>query len=164
MRFVTRDGADKFARLVLVAPTGPRMLAGKGNPQGVLAEALPTVLGQLAGDLFGWVDANAGSFAPCASKRTLDWLGAMVLDTSRRIVVDFQRMIAEPDLTEDAAALKSPVTIVHGDSGKSAPMDLTGRRYAELIPNAELLVYESVAHGIGVTHATRLADEIARLT
>ena len=164
MRFVARHGADKLARLVLVAPTGPRMLAGEGTPHGVPAEALATVLGQLANDLSGWIDTNAEPFAPSASKRILDWLGAMVLDTSRRMVVDFQRVIAEADLTADATALKLPVTMIHGDSDASAPLDLTSRRYAELIPDAKLLVYEGVAHGVMVTHATRLADEIVRLT
>lgn len=55
------------------------------------------------------------------------------------------------------------MTIVHGDRDVSAPLDLTGRRYAELIPGATLVVYEGVAHGVMVTHARRLADEIARL-
>jgi non-heme chloroperoxidase len=59
--------------------------------------------------------------------------------------------------------LKLPVTIVHGDCDASAPLELTSRRYAELIPDAELHIYEGVAHGVMVTHATRLADEIARL-
>lgn len=162
IRFVTRHGADRLACVVLVGAVGPRMLAGAGNPGGVPAEALAMVLGQLAGDLAGWVDANAEPFAPGASRRTQDWLGAMVLDTSRRMVVDLQRVIAEADLTAEAAALKLPVMIVHGDRDVSAPLELTGRRYAELIPGAELVVCEGVAHGVMVMHAQRLADEIAR--
>ena len=121
------------------------------------------VLDQIAGDLPGWIDANAEPFAPGAVRRAQDWLGAMVLDTSRRIAVDFQREIVQADLTAEAAALDLPVTVIHGDRDVSAPLDLTGRRYAELIPGANLLVYEGVAHGIMVTHAHRLAGDIARL-
>lgn len=164
IRYVTRHGVDRLACIVLVGATGPRMLAGDGNPSGVPEEALAIVLGQLTGDLASWVDVNAEPFAPGTSRRTLDWLGAMVLDTSRRMVVDFQRVIAEADLTAEAGALKLPVTIVHGDRDASAPLDLTGRRYAELIPDATLVVYDGVAHGVMVTHAARLANEIARLT
>lgn len=163
IRHVTRHGADRLARLVLVGAVGPRMLAGEGNSHGVPAESLAAVLDQLAFDLPTWIDANAEPFAPGASRRVQDWLGTMVMDTSRRTVVDLQRVIAEADLTAEAAALRLPVTIIHGDRDASAPLDLTGRRYAALIPGAELVVYEGVAHGVMVTHATRLAGEIVRL-
>ena len=116
----------------------------------------------LACDLAASVDASAEPFAPGATRRTQDWLGAMVLDTSRRMAVDFQRVIAEADLTAEAAATRLPVTIVHGDRDASAPPDLTGRRYAEMISGAALVIYEGMAHGVLVTHAQRLADEIAR--
>jgi len=45
----------------------------------------------------------------------------MILDTSRRIALDFQRLIAEVDLTAEASALDLPVTIIHGDRDVSAP-------------------------------------------
>lgn len=105
IRYVTRHGADRLSRIVLVGATGPRMLAGEGNPHGVPEEVLTMVLGQLAGDLAGWTCANAEPFAPGTSRRIQDWLGAMVLDTSRRMVVDVQRVIAETDLTAEVAAL-----------------------------------------------------------
>ena len=163
IRYVTRHGRDRLARIVLVGAMGPRMLAGEGHPDGLPREALAMVLDQIAGDLPGWIDANAEPFAPGAVRRTQDWLGAMVLDTSRRIAVDLQREIVQADLTAEAAALDLPVTVIHGDRDVSAPLDLTGRRYAEMIPGANLLVYEGVAHGIMVTHAHRLAGDIARL-
>jgi non-heme chloroperoxidase len=91
----------------------------------------------------------------------IDWLGAMVLDTSRRMIIDFQREIATTDLTADATSLTIPVTIIHGDRDASAPIDLTARRYAQIIPDAEFCLYEGVAHGVMVTHADRLATDIA---
>lgn len=163
LRYVTRHGTGRLARLVLVGAVGPRMLAGEGNPDGLPRERFERVIDQLAGDLSGWIDVNAEPFAPGASRRVQDWLGAMVLDASRRMVVDFQRVIAEADLTTEAAALRLPATIIHGDLDVSAPLALTGRRYAELIPDAELVVYEGVTHGVMVTHAQRLAEEIVRV-
>ena len=74
-----------------------------------------------------------------------------------------QRLAAEADLTAEAAALVLPVTIVHGDRDASAPLELTGRRYATIVPGARLIVYEGVAHAIMVTHAARLAGEILRV-
>ncbi|MEA2778830.1 MAG: hypothetical protein QOK29_374 [Rhodospirillaceae bacterium] len=162
IRYVTRHGASRLRRIVFVGATAPCMIAGPLNPDGLPREAVAAVMNQLAHDLSGWIDANAEPFAPGASRRMLDWLGAMVLGTSRRIMLDFQRIIAEVDLRAEAAALDLPVTIIHGDRDVSAPLALTARRYAELIPRAELLVYEGVAHGIMVTNAERLAGDIAQ--
>ena len=89
-------------------------------------------------------------------------MAAMVLDCSRRAVVVFQRTIASADLTAEAATLDLPVTIIHGDRDASAPLDVSGRLYAAIIPDAELVIYEGVAHGIMVTDAARLTTDIAR--
>lgn len=163
IRYVTRHGPGRLARMVLVGLVGPRMLTDERSSDRASTDALETVLDQLAGDLPGWIDVNAEPFAPGTSRRTQDWLGAMVLEASRRMVVDFQRVIAEADLRAEAAALRLPVTVVHGDLDVSAPLDLTGRRYAGLIPAAELVVYQGAAHGLMVTHAQRLAREILRV-
>ena len=102
-------------------------------------------------------------FAPGASRNVLDGLLAMILNGSRRMLLDLQRAIVEADFRAEAAALRLPVTLIHGDRDASAPLDLTGRRYAALIPGAELVVYEGVAHGVMVTHPHRLAADIARV-
>jgi non-heme chloroperoxidase len=162
IRYATRHGASRLRRIVFVGATGPCMLAGPDNPDGLPRDGVATVMHQLAHDLAGWIDLNAEPFAPGAPRRTLDWLGSMVLGTSRRITLDFQQVIAEADLRAEATTLDLPVTIIHGDRDVSAPLALTGRRYAELIPKAELLVYEGVAHGIMVTHAEQLALDIVR--
>lgn len=162
IRYVARHGSHRLKRIILVGATGPRMMAGPGNEMGVTPAMLEAGLSQLATDLPGWIDENAKPFAPGASDRVIQWLSDMVTSTSRRSILDFQRAIVETDLTAEASALDLPVTIIHGDLDVSAPIDLTACRYAEIVPDAELLVYEGVAHGVMVTHAARLADDIGR--
>ena len=161
IRYVIRYGADRLRRLVLVGATGPKMMAIDDEPFGATAAVADTLRQQLSTDLAGWIDANVEPFAPGLNPRLQDWMGAMALDCSRRITVDFQQAIIAADFRQEAAALRLPVTIIHGDKDVSAPIDLTGRRYAALIPDAELLVYDGAAHGLPVTHAQRLAADIA---
>jgi len=161
IRYLTRHGADRVSRLIMVGAAGPCMIAADDNPYGLPAEAVDALLGQLARDLPAWIDANAWPFAPTAHARTIDWLAEMVLDTPRRMIIDFQRAIAQADLREEAAAIRIPVTLVHGTLDASAPIAITAERYAALIGDAELLVYEDAAHGVMITHAARLANDIA---
>ena len=161
IRYVTRHGARRLRRIVFVGATGPKMMATADDPLGATAAMAAALQKQLSNDLAGWIDENVGPFAPGVSARMADWMGAMALDCSRRIAVDFQRVILAADLREEAASLPVPVTLVHGDQDVSAPIELTARRYAALIPDAELLIYEGAAHGLLVTHAQRLAADIA---
>lgn len=158
IRYLARHGRARVSRLILVGATGPRVI----GEAGVTAESVDLLCAQLATDLSGWIDANIDPFAPGAPPRVKDWMSGMVLDCSRRAIVEFQRTIAATDLTADAAALDLPVTIIHGDRDASAPLDVSGRRYAATIPDAELVVYEGTAHGVMVTDAHRLAADITR--
>jgi non-heme chloroperoxidase len=161
VRYISRHGEGRVARLILAGPSGPCLLPRPDNPWCLPSEAVDQLTRRLAEDLEAWADENAEPFAPGASRRTYDWLAGMVLGTSRRIAVDLFRANAEADMRAEYAALRLPVTIIHGDNDASAPIDLTGRRIEAITPGAELLVYEGAAHGLMLTHAARMAEDIA---
>ena len=58
--------------------------------------------------------------------------------------------------------MKVPMTVIHGELDVSAPLDLCARRIAAMVPAAKLLVYKDAAHGLMLTHAARLAQDIAQ--
>ncbi|WP_296018770.1 alpha/beta hydrolase [uncultured Agrobacterium sp.] len=158
IRYLSRYNDNRIKRLILVGATGPKII-GVG---GVTLETMDSLCGELSSNLSGWIDANLELFAPGAPTRVKDWMGLMAMDCSRRALIEFQRTIALCDLSSEAGDLKLPVTIIHGDRDVSAPLESSGRVYAATIPGAELVVYEGVAHGIMVTHASKLADDIRR--
>ena len=161
IRYISRFGSERISQLILVGASGPCLMRSDGNPDGVPPEALAELTRQTAQNISNWIDENAEPFAPGASRRTLDWLGAMVLGCSRRIIVDFNRAIAEADFRAEVGALALPVTVIHGDRDVSAPLELTGRQCVALSRGAELVVYEGGAHGLMLTHGQRLAEDIA---
>ena len=160
IRYLTRHGAARVCRAVLVSATGPRMIAAGADELGIPPELVEPAIARIANDLPGWIGENITPFAPEANAETMRWLASMTRDASRRAIVDFQRTILTSDFTAEAQALGIPVTLIHGDQDLSAPIDLTARRYADLIPQATLTIYEGVAHGVIVTHAQRLAADI----
>lgn len=157
IRYLTRHSHARVNRLILVGATGPRVVGAAG----VTLEMIDALCDQLTTDLCGWIDTNVEPFAPGTPARINDWLADMVLDCSRRALVGFQRTIATTDLTQEVLQLQLPVTIIHGDRDASAPLETSGRVYAEAIKAAELIVYEGVAHGVMVSDAKRLAADIA---
>lgn len=160
LRYLGRHGSSRIERLFLVGAAGPKMISTEKGMPGIPAAAVEAVIAQLHDDLPAWMEENAPPFAPQSNARAINWLAGMVLDASRRILIDYQRVIAETDLTEEARAVRIPVTLIHGDRDASCPLELTAHRYADIIPGAELLVYEGAAHGLMITHGSRLAADI----
>jgi pimeloyl-ACP methyl ester carboxylesterase len=161
LRMITRHGASRIGRLVLVGATLPAPMASETNPGGMPPAAFAAVERQLRDDLDGWIDQNAEPFCPGASGRTIAWLAAMVQGASRRAIVAFQHAVAHADFRAEFARLAVPVTIVQGDLDASAPPALCGERMRALKPDAEYLSWTGVAHGPMVTHPLQLADAIA---
>ena len=161
VRAITRHGADRIGRIVLVGATLPAPMRADNNPDGVPQEAFDAVERQLRDDLDGWIDVNAQPFAPQAAPHTIAWLATMVQGCSRRAIVEFQRHVARADFRAELARIDVALTIIQGDLDVSAPPALCGERIAALKPQAEYLDYAGVAHGPMVTHAARLADDIA---
>ena len=160
IRYVTRHGSDRVARIILVGATGPKFLP-TDDPGGTLRAMAEAVIDQLSHDIGTWISGALKPFAPQANDRVLEWAATMVFNCSRRALVDFQRAIVEADFEDEVAALSLPVSIIHGDQDESAPFETTAMRYATLIERSDLLVYHGVAHGVMLTHGARLAADIA---
>jgi pimeloyl-ACP methyl ester carboxylesterase len=62
----------------------------------------------------------------------------------------------------EVRGIKVPTLVVHGDADASAPIDLTGRRTAALIPNSQLIEYPGCGHGLYASDHQRLNDDVLR--
>lgn len=49
-----------------------------------------------------------------------------------------------------------PTLVVHGDSDAIVPFEVSGKRTAEAVPGATLVVVEGGPHGFNVSHADEL--------
>ncbi len=162
VRCITRHGAGRIARLLLLAPSLPFPMRTEDNPEGVDPAALKALWQALRDDLPKWLAENGRPFvSPDTGQEVIDWLSAIVLSGSLKALLDFQRIIGETDFRPELARLALPTAVIHGDRDVSAPLDLCGRRAAAIVPGATLTVYEGAAHGLMVTHAEQLAEDIA---
>lgn len=161
VRYLTRHGADRVARIALVAPTTPCLRRGADNPDGLDPAVLGAVREALRNDLPAWVDANLPPFVtPETSAGTCDWLRAMPLGASLQALIALNRAIETADFRAEMRALRLPALVIHGDADASAPLPLCGAASAALIPGARLTVYQGAPHGLFATHAARLSADL----
>jgi pimeloyl-ACP methyl ester carboxylesterase len=161
VRYLTRFGSSRVERIALLGPMTPGVALGPSNPGGVdpaLLEQFRSL--QLLRDYPLWIEENIEPFVPGANATTKAWLAAMALDNSLQALHDCQAAVQGADMASELRAIGVPVLIVAGDRDVSAPLELTARRSAELIPDARLRIIEGAAHGMFVTHVERVNAEL----
>jgi non-heme chloroperoxidase len=166
VRFLSRHGAARVDRLVLLAPTTPFLLKTPDNPDGVDHGYFAERRDEWRHDFAQWVSANEDAYfgdgLPGCSVSPLvrNWTKADMLNTSLNAVIEFQRSSVQTDFRDELTKLTVPTLIIHGDADASAPLPLTGSRTAALIPNSRLIVYQNAPHALYLTHRERLNRDL----
>jgi pimeloyl-ACP methyl ester carboxylesterase len=162
VRYLTRHGSSRVARLILLAPTTPMLLKTEDNPNGAPRAGFEALWAQWRRDYPKWVADNlAPFFIPETSPAMMSW-GANLLQISVPAALACSRSMVEEDFRAEMRRIEIPTLLVHGDRDRSAPIELTANPSAELIPRCRLLVYEGAPHGLMFTHMDRLHADILR--
>ena len=164
VRYITRHGTRRLLGLLLLAPAAtPFLQKTDDNPLGIDADAIEAVRAQFSRSFPDWVEANAEPyFTPGTSRQVKDWTVNMMLQTSLQGAIACSRIQMSTDFRAELKRIDLPTLVIHGDKDASAPLEITGRPTAELIPHAELCVYEGAPHGLYFTHRERLNADLAR--
>ena len=163
VRYLTRHGSSRVAKVALVAPAAtPFVMKTADNPNGIPAEKLEFFRTKILQEDFPkWLeDGKKAIFVADTSPSLQDWVMRLMLTTPLRVAIECNRVMTSTDFRAELPKISVPVLIVHGDKDASAPIDLTGRPTAALIPNAQLKVYEGAPHGLFLTHKDRLNADL----
>jgi hypothetical protein len=67
----------------------------------------------------------------------------MMRQTSLQAAIELNRELTEADFRAEMGDIALPTLILHGTNDASAPLDLTGRRCAQLIKGSELKICDA---------------------
>ncbi|NHZ79130.1 alpha/beta fold hydrolase [Massilia sp. CCM 8695] len=162
VRYLSRFGSARVARIVLMGPMTPMIMRADDNPgglDGALFEGFREQ--QLNRDFPRWIDENAVPFlTPDASQGMIGWLRQMALACSHKALHDCHVAVQHADMRAELARVEVPALIIAGALDVSAPLALTAQPTAALINGARLAVYDDAAHGMFVTHAERVNADL----
>ena len=166
VRYLTRHGAARVARIAFVSGTTPCPMKRPDNPEGIGIELVQADLAARTADRPRWYADNAAGFFGSdlpgvrVSAEFTEFVIRQCLDCSARATVQFFLTGFTTDLRDELRVIDVPALIVHGDRDIQAPLELCGRRTARLVPGGRLRVYENAAHGLFMTHADRLNADL----
>jgi non-heme chloroperoxidase len=161
VRYLSRHGPSRVARVVLLAPSTPFLLKTVDNPDGVDKTVFDQMRGMWRKDFPKWLFDNARPFfVPATSNEMIQWVGGMLLQSSLKALIDLNVQVTETDFRGELRHVTLPTFIIYGDRDLSAPLSLTGQKTAQLIEGSRLTVYEGAPHGLMFTHMERLNADL----
>jgi non-heme chloroperoxidase len=164
--YVGRHGSSRVARVVLVSAVPPLMVRTGDNPGGLPIETFDAIrAGEAANRSQLYRDLADGPFF--GNNRTGDvpqgtrdafWLQGLASGT--RNAYECIAAFSATDFRPDLAKIDVPTLVIHGDDDQIVPFEISGKLSAELVPNAQLIVYEGRPHGLPDTDRDRLHADI----
>ncbi|MFD7162432.1 alpha/beta fold hydrolase [Streptomyces violascens] len=166
VRYLTRHGSGRGARLALVAGMAPGIVRGEDNPQGLPAEAIAAAnetfrkdraeFFATGGDAYFALGLPGNDVSAAYVQKVIQDCHGATARAATALVANLETLEMAPEVRK----IDIPTLVIHGDQDASAPIDLTGRRAAALIPGSTFRLYENGGHGLYVTHAERLNADL----
>jgi non-heme chloroperoxidase len=162
IRYISRYGPHRVAKAVFISPIGPFMVKTDENPSGIPKEVIDGMLDATKADRYAFftgffenfynLDENLGNRMSEEALRA-SWQLAANMSA-------YTSVWAQPtwytDFRADIDKIDVPLLILHGTADRILPIDLTGRSYAKLLPNATYAEIEGAPHGMFWTHGEEI--------
>ncbi|MDQ1194462.1 MULTISPECIES: alpha/beta hydrolase [Agrobacterium] len=165
-RYLSRHGASKVSKAVLVASVAGYLLKDESNPDGVDASVFEGMKKDIRKDRFDFLQSFAKTFygvglvTSPVSQGVLDWSFVLGVMASPKATIDCVDAFAKTDFRPDFAAFTIPTLVIHGTGDKTVPIDPTGRAAATGIAGAKLIEYDGEPHGLFATVPDRLNQDL----
>ena len=161
-RYLSRYGAARVAKGVLLSPIPPYLLQADDNPDGVPQGLFDGFAQAARSDGPAWMKGFLDNFYNSDTLR-----GTLVSDqafqASWNLAVTASATAAvacigtwTTDFRDDLPKIDVPVLVVHGNADQVLPLDKTASRLPGLIKDMRLEVIEGGPHAIPWTHADQV--------
>ncbi|MEO6712514.1 MAG: alpha/beta hydrolase [Mycobacteriales bacterium] len=158
VRYIASYGTDRVAKAVLASAVPPFLYKSEDNPDGGLDD-------ETVGGLEDGVKGDRLAFLEEFTKNFFTAGGALkVSEEQRKYAIEIGSFASpkgtldcigafgKTDFRGDLEKVTVPTLVIHGDSDLIVPFEVSGKRSAELIGGAELVVIKGGPHGVNASH------------
>lgn len=165
-RYIGRHGSRRVAKTVLISAVPPIMVKSAANPNGTPIEVLNGIREGLASNraqfyqdftvpFFGY---NREGAKPSQGIQDSFWMQGMM--GSIHAQYDCVKQFSETDFHADLAKINVPTLVLQGDDDQIVPLEDSGALTAKLVKGALLKVYPGFPHGMPVTQAGPINEDL----
>lgn len=157
-RYIGNYGTSKLAKAALISAVPPFMLKTDDNPDGLEKEVFEGFKKEIRNDRPGFL-AGFGkkflNFEDNTDKVTEDlanFYWGIACSASPKATIDCVDSFGLTDFREDLKKVDIPTLVVHGDADEIVPIEISGKKSANMIGQATYKVIEGAPHGLILTH------------
>ena len=159
VRYVTRHGAGRVDRIVPSGTVTPMPLQSADNPDGIPAGAVAQARAVMTRDIGDWMEMSGKAEyfygEHPVSQQLMDWTLSKIADVPVPIMAQTSDAFLRADFRSELTRLTVPTLVLHGTADASAPIALTGRKTAALIPDCRSTWIDGAGHGLYVSETPR---------
>ena len=166
VRYLSRFGSARVSKAVLVSAVTPYLFKTADNSDGVDPKIFEEMEQNIRKDRpaflndFGPKFYGRSALKHTVSEPDLEWTLAMAFTGSLRSTLAAQKAWSTTDFREEMKRINLPVLVIHGTADSTIPIAVSGRRSVEILPNATLSAFDGEPHGLFLTAADRLNQEL----
>lgn len=168
VRYISKFGPAKIAKIALVASIIPLVKQKSDNPDGVPEEDLHAISEALRKDRVGFLkDFHRGFYnidkqSDAVSQQQLDYDFSIASHASPHATIKAAQAWMDTDFRAEASQIGLPTLIIHGKEDRTVPIGTSAEQASKLIKDSTLIVYDNAPHGLNVTHADELNRDLIR--
>ena len=165
-RYLGTYGSDRIAKAVFAGAVPPYLYKSDDNPEGALDDAtIKSFQDGVTGDRIAFVDGFAQNFFTAGgtlkvSDNQVRYAQELAHAASAKGTLDCITAFSRTDFRGDLAKISIPALVIHGDSDAIVPIENSGKRTAEAVPGAKLVVIENGPHGINASHPAEFNEAL----
>jgi non-heme chloroperoxidase len=167
-RYIGKYGSKDVSRAVIMGGVPPYLIKAADNPEGVEASVFEGIQKAVAGDRYAFFSEFFKNFYNTdllLGKRVSE----QAVQASWNVAAGASATASlacvptwHEDFRKDLERIDVPTLVVHGDSDRIVPFAAAGKRTAELVKGAHLVVIKDGPHNIAWTHAEEVNAELLK--
>lgn len=165
-RYLGSQGSERIRKAAFLAAIPPFLLKTSDNPGGLDGSVFDGIKAGVAADRLAFLTGFFANFynvdvlgGKRVSEQAVQFSWNVAAGASPKGTLDCVSAWLT-DFRKDLACIDVPTLVVHGDSDRILPIDVTGKRTHELVKGSRLVVIEGGPHGLNWTHADQVNREL----
>jgi non-heme chloroperoxidase len=164
--YIGRHGTSRVAGAVLISAVPPGLVKSPSNPEGIPLEVFDGLRASLAKDRgqfyrdFGIQFYGTNRPGAKVPQATLDQFWSLCMQTGLKNSYECVKAFSETDFAEDLKKFDIPTLILHGEDDQIVPIELSGRKTAQLVKGAKAVFIPGAPHALPETHQDKVNAEL----
>jgi len=157
-RYIGKYGTANLSKAALISAVPPFMLKTDDNPDGLEKEVFEGFKEEIRKDRpaflkgFGKQFVNFDKVGDRISQEMADYYWSIACKGSPNATLECIDSFGLTDFRKDLKEFDIPTLVVHGDADQIVPIEISGKKSADMIANSEYHVIEEAPHGLILTH------------